>query len=250
MGAERLDGRVAVVTGAGGGIGAAIAADLAELGATVVIADRDLDAAQATAQAIGARGRGQALECDVTDRAAYTAALGEIECAHGSVDVLVSNAGGTPHADFLDLPVEQWDGIVELNFVAVLTACKAVLPGMVARGWGRVVSIASDAARIGMPKESVYSGAKAGALAFSKALAAEVAHAGVTVNTVCPGSTATPLLSSMYTPEQLERKGSRNPSGRLGAPGDVAEAVRFFVTGGSYVTGQVLSVNGGALRVG
>lgn len=250
MGAERLDGRVAVVTGAGGGIGAAIATDLADLGATVVIADRDLDTAQATAQAIGANGRGQALECDVTDRAAYTAALAEVERAHGSVDVLVSNAGGTPHADFLDLRAEQWDGIVELNFVAVLTACKAVLPGMVARGWGRVVSIASDAARIGMPKESVYSGAKAGALAFSKALAAEVAHAGVTVNTVCPGSTATPLLSSMYTPEQLERKGSRNPSGRLGAPGDVAEAVRFFVTGGSYVTGQVLSVNGGALRVG
>jgi 2-hydroxycyclohexanecarboxyl-CoA dehydrogenase len=244
--AESLDGRVAVVTGAGGGIGAAIAADLAELGATVVVADRDLDAALGTAQAIG--GRGHALECDVTDRAVYTAALAEIERAHGAVDVLVNNAGGTPHADFLDVPAEEWDGIVELNFVAVLTACKAVLPGMAARGWGRVVSVASDAARIGMPKESIYSGAKAAALAFSKALAAEVAHAGVTVNTVCPGSTATPLLASMYTPEQLERKGSRNPSGRLGTPRDVAEAVRFFVTSGSYVTGQVLSVNGGALR--
>jgi 2-hydroxycyclohexanecarboxyl-CoA dehydrogenase len=246
MDAESLDGRVAVVTGAGGGIGAAIAADLAELGATVVAADRDLDAALATAEGIG--GRGRALECDVTERAVYTAALAEVERAHGSIDVLVNNAGGTPHADFLDLPEDEWDKIVELNFVAVLTACKAVLPGMVARGWGRVVSIASDAARIGMPKESIYSGAKAGALAFSKALAAEVAHAGVTVNTICPGSTATPLLSSMYTPEQLERKGSRNPSGRLGAPSDVAEAVRFFVTGGSYITGQVLSVNGGALR--
>jgi 2-hydroxycyclohexanecarboxyl-CoA dehydrogenase len=246
MDAEPLDGRVAVVTGAGGGIGAAIAADLAELGATVVVADRDLDAALATAEGIG--GRGRALECDVTDRAVYAAALAEVERAHGSIDVLVNNAGGTPHAEFLEVPEDEWDKIVELNFVAVLTACKAVLPGMVARGWGRVVSVASDAARIGMPKESIYSGAKAGALAFSKALAAEVAHAGVTVNTICPGSTTTPLLSSMYTPEQLERKGSRNPSGRLGAPSDVAEAVRFFVTGGSYITGQVLSVNGGALR--
>jgi 2-hydroxycyclohexanecarboxyl-CoA dehydrogenase len=245
--AERLDGRVAVVTGAAAGIGAAIAADLAELGATVVVADRDPNAAQATAEAIGAPA--QALVCDVTDRPGYAAALAGLERAHGAVDVLVNNAGGTPHADFLDVPIEAWDGIVELNFIAVLTACRAVLPGMVARGWGRVVSIASDAARIGMPKESIYSGAKAATLAFSKALAAEVAQAGVTVNTICPGSTATTLLASMYTPEQLERKASRNPSGRLGAPGDVAEAVRFFVTGGSYVTGQVLSVNGGALRV-
>jgi 2-hydroxycyclohexanecarboxyl-CoA dehydrogenase len=247
MAAELLDGRVAVVTGAGGAIGAAIAADLAELGATVVLADRDLDAARSAAQAIGARAH--ALACDVTDRPGYTAALADVERAHGAVDVLVNNAGGTPHADFLDVAVEEWDGIVELNFIAVLTACRAVVPGMVARGWGRVVSISSDAARIGMPKESIYSGAKAGALTFSKALAAEVAHAGVTVNTICPGSTATPLLSSMYTAEQLERKGSRNPSRRLGAPADVAGAVRFFVAGGSYVTGQVLSVNGGALRV-
>jgi 2-hydroxycyclohexanecarboxyl-CoA dehydrogenase len=245
--AERLNGRVAVVTGAGGGIGAAIAADLAELGATVVAADRDRDGAETTAQAIGADGH--ALACDVTDRLRFAAALAEVERAHGAVDVLINNAGGTPHADFLDVSEEAWDGIIELNFVAVLTACKAVLPGMVARGWGRVVSVASDAARIGMPKESIYSGAKAATLAFSKALAAEVAPAGVTVNTVCPGSTATPLLESMYTPEQLERKGSRNPSRRLGAPGDIAEAVRFFVSGSSYVTGQVLSVNGGALRV-
>ena len=246
--AADLDGRVAFVTGAGQGIGAAIAHDLATLGATVVVADLNAQEANEVAASIGSSA--VACGCDVTDRVAFTAALAAIEREHGSIDVLVNNAGATPHADFLDVPEDAWTGIVELNYVAVLTACKAVLPGMIERGYGRVISIASDAARIGMPKESIYSGAKAAVIAFSKAIAAEVGPKGVTVNVVSPGSTATPLLSSLYTPEQLEKKGSRNPSGRLAAPQDVADVVRFFAVGSSYVNGQVLSVNGGALRVG
>lgn len=246
--AAELDGRVAFVTGAGQGIGAAIAHELAGLGATVVVADLNEQAAREVAASIGSRA--VACGCDVTDRGAFTAALTAAEAEHGSIDVLVNNAGATPHADFLDVPADAWTGIVELNYVAVLTACKAVLPGMIDRGYGRIISIASDAARIGMPKESIYSGAKAAVIAFSKAIAAEVGPKGVTVNVVSPGSTATPLLSSLYTPEQLEKKGSRNPSGRLAAPQDVADVVRFFAVGSSYVNGQVLSVNGGALRVG
>lgn len=239
-----LSQRTALVTGAGQGIGKAIAERLSERVGTLVLVDRDGDSIRQVAQAVG--GNARPVECDITDTERFVAAL----ATAGPIDVLVNNAGATPHTPFLKLSAEDCARVIELNLSAVLTACREVLPGMINRGFGRVISIASDAARIGMPQEAVYSGAKAGVIGFSKALAAEVAYNGISVNVVCPGSTETPLLHSLYDEEQLQRRRARHPSGRLAQPSDIAEVVEFFAVSDGYVNGQVLSVNGAATRLG
>jgi 2-hydroxycyclohexanecarboxyl-CoA dehydrogenase len=254
MAAERadLDGQAAIVTGGGQGIGRGIALALAEAGADVAIFDLDAGIAGETAGAVRKQGRrALALEVDVTDMARVERATGEVVSAFGRLDVLVNNAGWTPNESFVDSAPETWEKIVAVNYLGVLNCTHAALGTMVAGHGGRVISIASDAARVGTPREAVYAGAKAAIIGFSKSLAAEVARHGITVNVVSPASVDTPLLRGMLTAEQIERREKANPMGRLGRPEDVAAAVVFFASpGAGYVTGQVLSVNGGVVRAG
>jgi 2-hydroxycyclohexanecarboxyl-CoA dehydrogenase len=244
--------RSAIVTGGGQGIGRGIALALASAGADVAILDTNATAARAVAGEVGERGRrGLALAVDVADPAAVEAATRDVMTAFGRLDVLVNNVGWTPNEPFVDSAPATWERIIALNYVATLHCTRAALAVMIPARHGRIISIASDAARIGTPREAVYAGAKAAVIGFSKALAAEVARYGITVNVVSPATVDTPLLRGMLTAEQIERREKANPMGRLGRPEDVAAAVAFFASPeAAYVTGQVLSVNGGVVRVG
>jgi 2-hydroxycyclohexanecarboxyl-CoA dehydrogenase len=244
-----LNGRIAIVTGGAQGIGRGIAEALAAEGAAVAIFDVNLAAAHEVAGAIGTRAF--ALPVDVTDAAAVERAVKDVVGRWGGLDILVNNVGWTPNEPFATSAPPTWRRIVDVNYVGTLNCTHAALPPMTARGGGRIVNIASDAARIGTPREAVYAGAKAAVIGFSKSLAAEVARHGITVNVVSPATVDTPLLRGMLTSDQIERRQKANPMGRLGTPEDVAGAVVFFASPrAAYVTGQVLSVNGGVVRVG
>lgn len=247
-----LDGQTAIVTGGAQGIGRGIALALAAEGADVAVFDIDSQAATEVAAVIRATGRrALALDVDVTNLARVEAATREIVAAWGGLDVLVNNVGWTLNEPFADSAPGTWRRIVDLNYVGALNCTRAALAEMIPRGRGRIVSIASDAARIGTPREAVYAGAKAAIIGFSKSLAAEVARHRITVNVVSPATVDSPLLRMMLKPEQIERRRAANPMGRLGRPEDVAAAVVFFASPrADYVTGQVLSVNGGSVRVG
>jgi len=253
MGYELLElsGKVAVVVGGTSGIGRAIGHGLAEAGADVVPTSRRLDQVEAAASEIEQRGRRTIrVTSDVSDRASLERLLSESIAAFGKVDILINSAGRTKRAPTLDFLEEDWNAIIDTNLSGTLRSCQVFGRHMLERGYGRIVNIASDAARLGTPRESVYAGAKAAVIGFSKSLAAEVARHGIAVNVVSPSTTDTPLVRSILSEEQIERRRRANPSGRLGRPEDVAEAVLFFVCGSGYVTGQVLSVNGGSARPG
>jgi 2-hydroxycyclohexanecarboxyl-CoA dehydrogenase len=228
--------RVAVVTGAARGIGAAIADELASNGHRVAVADI-LD--------------GAAVRLDVTDTESVRAAVQQIEQELGPIEILVNNAGWDEFKPFLDTEEPLWDRIIEINYKGCLRCCRAVVPGMVERGYGRVVNISSDAARVGSSLEAVYSGAKGAVLSFSKTLAREVARHGVTVNVVCPGPTDTALLGRMFEASDdaaraVEGLKRAVPMRRLAQPQDIAPAVAFLASDAAgYITGQTLSVSGG-----
>jgi 2-hydroxycyclohexanecarboxyl-CoA dehydrogenase len=247
-----LTERVALVTGGGGGIGRAISLALAADGRALAVGDLRADAAEATAEAVEATGgRAIATTLDVTDTDSVGAAIGLVRAELGEVDVLVNNAGWDELVPFLETDEDFWDRVIEINFKGCLRLTRAVLAGMVERRWGRVVNLGSDAGRVGSSLESVYSGAKGGVIAFTKTVAREVAQAGVTANTVCPGPTRTALLEGMAAAsgqggkliDALERA---IPMRRLGEPEDVAAAVSFLASErAGFITGQTLSVSGG-----
>jgi 2-hydroxycyclohexanecarboxyl-CoA dehydrogenase len=247
-----LDGHVAIVTGGGQGIGRGIATALATEGANVAVFDVNRAAARETADALGKHGRrALALEVDVTDLDQVETATTDVLAAFARLDVLVNNAGWTTNEPFAGSSPETWRKIIDVNYLGVLNCTRAALRTMVPAQRGRIVSVGSDAGRIGTPREAVYAGAKAAVIGFSKSLAAEVARHGITVNVVSPATVDTPLLRGMLSAEQIERREKANPMGRLGRPEDVAAAVLFFASpGAAYVTGQVLSVNGGIVRAG
>ncbi len=250
----RLKGKVALVTGAAQGIGRAIAMRLAAEGAKVAVADIQSDAAKRTAEEIRKQG-GQAIgvELDVTRLDAAIAAADTVERELGPIDILVNDAGWDRVEPFLDSTPETWDKVIAVNYRGVLNCCKAVAPRMQARKSGKIVSIASDAARVGSTGESVYAGCKAAIVGFSKTLARELARYNINVNVVCPGPTETALLKDAMAGREgvLQAMARAIPFKRLGKPEDLAGAVAFFASSDAdYATGQVLSVSGGLTMAG
>jgi 2-hydroxycyclohexanecarboxyl-CoA dehydrogenase len=252
----RLKGKTALVTGGGQGIGRAIALALAREGAQVAVLDVAADRAAAVAREIEALGvKGLALAADLRRRAEVEGAVAEALAQWGQLDVLVNNAGWDRMQPFLESDEETWDRIIGINFKGALYVLKAALPAMVARGSGRVISIASDAGRVGSSNEAVYAGTKGALIAFSKTLAREMARHGITVNVVCPGITETALLQgireeSPKNAKVIEAIGRSIPLGRIGAPEDIAGAVVFLASPeAGYITGQTLSVSGGLTMV-
>jgi 2-hydroxycyclohexanecarboxyl-CoA dehydrogenase len=256
-GVKRFDNRVVVVTGGGGGIGGATCRRFAAEGARVAVLDLNEASAAAVAATIRtAGGQAQALRCDISRRADVEQAVAAAEQALGPVDVLVNNAGWDVFKPFTKTEPADWERLIAINLVGPLNLHHVVLPGMVARRRGRIVNIASDAARVGSSGEAVYAACKGGLVAFSKTLAREHARHGITVNVVCPGPTDTALFADYKqgagNPEKLVEAFTRSiPLGRIGQPEDLPGAVLFFASeDAAYVTGQVLSVSGGLTMAG
>ena len=247
-----LKGKVAVVTGAGGGIGRAISSRLAEEGCVVGAFDIEGDTAAETVRRIAAaNGAAHKVVVDITNHQAVRAAVAAFEAEAGGADILVNNAGWDRLAKFLDTDPELWERVIAINLIGPLNMHHAVLPGMVARGAGRVINIASDAARVGSTGEAVYAACKGGIVSFTKTVARELARTGVTLNTVCPGPTETPLLESLLDEGEFGRKVYQGlkraiPMNRLGRPEDIPGVVAFLASDdAAFITGQVISVSGG-----
>jgi 2-hydroxycyclohexanecarboxyl-CoA dehydrogenase len=248
-----MSNRVAIVTGGAQGIGKGIAGALGEQGFRVAVADLNLATAEQTAKEITAAGGvAIAVSIDVTDTASVAAAVTTIEAELGPIEVVVNNAGWDDFMPFVATTEEFWDKILDINFKGALRVVQAVVPGMIDRGFGRIVNIGSDAGRVGSSLEAVYSGSKGGIIAFTKTLAREVATKGITANTVCPGPTDTPALrkfaeGSGDDAEKVIAGMTRAvPMKRLGTPADIGPAVAFFASDAAgFVTGQTLSVSGG-----
>lgn len=247
-----MSNRVAFVTGGAQGIGKGIATTLGEQGFRVAVADLNLAAAEETAKEItAAGGEAVAVQIDVTSTESVKAAVATVESELGPVEVVVNNAGWDDFMPFVKTTEEFWDKILDINYKGALRVIHTVVPGMIERGFGRVINIGSDAGRVGSSLEAVYSGAKGGIIAFTKTLAREVATKGVTANTVCPGPTDTPALRKFAdgagdADKVIGGMTRAVPMKRLGTPADIGPAVAFFASDGAgFVTGQTLSVSGG-----
>jgi 2-hydroxycyclohexanecarboxyl-CoA dehydrogenase len=236
-----LTGRTAVVTGGAGGIGRAICADLASLGARVVIADVDLASGESLAKELpGAVAHG----IDLTDPVSMDAFVAQV----GPVDILVHNAGVSIVEPFTTSDPANWDLMWKINLRAPMQLTRGLLPGMVERRWGRLVFVSSDGARAGSGGEGAYAATKSGLFGLAKTLAREAARGGVTSNVVCPGPTDTPMVRAVADqhPDLLEKLARQIPLRRIGRPDDVAGIVAFLCTErAGYITGQTLSVSGG-----
>ena len=249
---ERFKNRTVIITGGAGGIGGATCRRFAAEGARVAVFDINLEAAQKVADEINVSGgSAAAFKCDITDRVAVDVAVAETIDQLGSIDVLVNNAGWDIFKPFVKTAPEEWTKLIAINLTGALHMHHAVLPSMVARKSGRIVNIASDAARVGSSGEAVYAACKGGLVAFSKTIAREHARHNVNVNVVCPGPTDTALFADYKAgagnPEKLMEAFTRSiPLGRIGQPDDLPGAILFFASDDArYVTGQVLSVSGG-----
>ncbi|SHF22800.1 2-hydroxycyclohexane-1-carbonyl-CoA dehydrogenase [Lampropedia hyalina DSM 16112] len=249
---SKLTGKTVIVTGGAGGIGSATARRFGAEGAKVAIFDLNLEAGQKVADEItAAGGQAAAFKVDITDRASVDAGVAGVQQQLGPIDVLVNNAGWDVFKPFTKTVPQEWDKLIAINLVGALNLHHAVLPGMVERKYGRIVNVASDAARVGSSGEAVYAACKGGLVSFSKTLAREHARHNITLNVVCPGPTDTALLAGVAegapNPEKLiEAFTKAIPLGRLGQPDDLASAIAFFGSDeAAFITGQVISVSGG-----
>lgn len=252
-----LKDKMVIATGGGGGIGSAVCRRFAEEGAQVAVFDLNAEAAKAVADDIvGRGGRAAAFTVDLTSQESVNAAVAAAEQQLGPTHVLVNNAGWDYAAPFLKTDKALWEKIVAVNLYGALYMHHAVLGGMSARGAGRVINVASDAARVGSSGESVYAFCKGGLVAFSKTMAREMARKQINVNVVCPGPTDTALFRDFAGEgEQGEKLRSALtkaiPFGRLGQPDDLAGIVVFLASDeAAFITGQVISASGGLTMVG
>jgi 3-oxoacyl-[acyl-carrier protein] reductase len=241
-----LTGRTALVTGASGGIGEAIARQLHAQGASVIIAGRRREALDALAEALGTRVKIEVAELAEPDAAERLIAAAE---SGGALDLLINNAGLTRDNLALRMKDEDWQAVVDVNLTAAFRLIRGALRGMMRRRRGRIVNVTSIVAVTGNPGQANYAAAKAGMIGMTKSLAAEVAGRGITVNCVAPGFIETPMTDAL-SEQQRARLLERVPVGRLGSGADVAAAVTYLVSEeASYVTGQTLHVNGGMAMI-
>ncbi len=250
MNAFRLDDRLALVTGGARGIGAAICSRFTSAGAHVVVADRDVAAAEALATQLRAKGdKANALALDVADRASVAAALAHLHTHHGAPHVLVNNAGIVRNAPATEMSVADWSAVIDVNLNGVFHCAQLIGGAMAAEGRGAIVNVSSMCGEIVVhPQPQVaYNAAKAGVNMLTKSLAVEWARRGVRVNAVAPGYTATELtLAGRSNPDWFDVWLDRTPMGRLGEPCEIADAVLFLASdAASFVTGAVLAVDGG-----
>ena len=243
-----LSGKTALVTGASGGIGGAIAGALHAQGARVVLSGTRVDALETLRAALG--DRAVVVACDLGDRAGVDELVKKTEAAAGApIDILINNAGITRDNLFMRMKDEEWDQVIAVNLTAAFRLSRAVLRGMMKKRWGRIISITSVVGVTGNPGQGNYAAAKAGLIGMTKALAAEVASRNITVNTVAPGFIATAMTDAL-TEEQKTALLTRVPAGRLGDSRDVAAAVAYLASEeAAYVTGATLHVNGGMAMV-
>lgn len=252
-----LEGKVALVTGGGQGIGAGIAGCLAREGAKVAILDRVSDPAKALADGImSSGGTAETWQVDVTDYAALDATVDQVEKTWGSIDVLVNNAGVVvPPGPFIDSDPADWDHIIDVDFKGVLHGVKACVPRMQRAGGGAIVNIGSDSARFGEPGIAVYSAAKGAVNSITKSLAKELALAGIRINVITPGIIDTPMIDLARSTDagraMIDATVATIPLKRMGSTREVGDVVVFLASEmSSYLTGQTISVNGGMLMFG
>ncbi len=247
-----MSNRVALVTGGGSGIGREICRALAADGRRVAAADINTDGAAETARMINeAGGTALGVEIDVTSTDSVVDARLTVLDQLGEVEVLVNCAGWDDFMPFVTTTEDFWDRVIEINYKGVLRTVHTCLPSMIEARWGRIVNIASDAARVGSSLEAVYSGAKGGVISFTKTIAREVARSGITSNVVCPGPTDTPLLAGIAAASDdgdkvIGAMARAVPMKRVGQPEEVASGVVYFASeNAGFATGQTLSVSGG-----
>jgi 2-hydroxycyclohexanecarboxyl-CoA dehydrogenase len=249
----RLRDRVAVVTGAASGIGRAIALAMGREGARVAVLDRNDAGAVTVAAEIADGGEAGPWQVDISDPARVNAVIAEVVSRWGTVHILVNCAGWDQPRPFVETTPDFWDKILAINLKGPITCTHAVLPAMIKQEYGKIVTIASDAGRVGSTGEAVYSAAKGGLIAFTKTIARETARHRINVNCVCPGPSDTPLFQTEFaaaSPRLAESLKRVIPWGRLGVPEDVAPAVVFLASDDAgFITGQTLSVSGGLTMV-
>ncbi|MEI2734878.1 MAG: 3-oxoacyl-[acyl-carrier-protein] reductase [Rhodoblastus sp.] len=242
-----LTGKTALVTGASGGIGAAIARGLHAQGATVALSGTRAEALEKLAGELGSRTH--VLPCNLSDKDAVEKLVPGAEAAMGQLDILVNNAGLTRDGLFMRMKDEDWDTVIAVNLTATFRLARAAVKGMMKRRWGRIVSITSIVGVTGNPGQGNYAASKAGMIGMSKSLAAEVASRGITVNCVAPGFIESPMTDGLND-KQKEAILGQVPAGKLGQGADVASAVVYLASQeAQYVTGQTLHVNGGMAMI-